>query len=375
MRRLLQIVLNAEGTVGGEQRHVLHILDGLGGDEYESEVVTWDVPAFSAEVADRGIPVHTVSGERILDRALLRQMRAIMRAGSFDIVHLHGHRAGLLGRLAARSARVPAVVWTCHLPENKADRNPVLRWGYRHTLRNLDSRTGATIAVSEHVRTWLVGQGIGAGRVTVIENGVDCDAFRPMERDPALLAELGLDPGAPIVGSVARLTPQKGVDILIDAASRIAERSPEVQFLLVGTGPLEAEMKERARASGARFVFAGERSDIVKVLALFDVAVLSSLWEGLPYTMLEAMACGRPIVCSDIPILADVVAETGAARLFSTGDAESLFTQIDGFLADPAAAAAAAAAARRLASERYSIEHMRRSTYAVYDRLLGEERP
>ena len=375
MKRILEIVLNAEGTVGGEQRHVLQILDGLDRERIAPEVVTWDVPAFAEELSSRDVPTLCVSAKRILDWPLLRRVEARIKQERFDLVHAHGHRAGLLGRVAAIRARAPHIVWTCHLAENKADKNPMVRWGYRRVLRYLDARTDVTIAVSSFLRDWLVEQGIDGSRIVVIPNGVDCEVFKPRARDAGLLAELGLDPGAPIVGTVARLTEQKGVETLVDAAARIERDTPDVQFVIVGTGPLEAVIRARASELSSRVVFLGERGDVPELLALFDVAVVPSLWEGaFCYTMLEAMAARRPVVCSDISLFTDVVVNGREALVYPAGDSDGLAGAIVELLENPDIGNRLAEAGMRLARERFSVEHSRNATIEIYERLLGEER-
>jgi glycosyltransferase involved in cell wall biosynthesis len=375
VKHLAQIVLNGEGTVGGEQRHVLNVIDGLDSERFSVDVMTWDIPAFVEELQRRGVPTVPVTARRILDRALLRRLEADIRAGGYDLVHAHGHRAGLLGRLAAIRAGVPHVVWTCHVAENKADRNPLLRWGYRRALRYLDARTDATVAVSDFLRERLVSEGLDPAKIVVVPNGVDCSVFRPGPRSPALLGRLSLDDGAPVVGTVARLTEQKGVETLIDAAGRVARVSPRVQFLVVGAGPLEDRLRAQAARSGARVVFAGERSDMPEVVRAFDIAVVPSLWEGaFCYTVLEAMASRTPVICSDIRLFTDVVDPGTDALVFPAGDPAALSSDILSLLEHREDADRMAEAGMRMVREHFSVEQLRERMTGVYEGLFREER-
>jgi glycosyltransferase involved in cell wall biosynthesis len=375
VKRLLQVVLNAEGTIGGEQRHVLHLLDGLDRDLYSPSVVTWDIPAFCRELAARDVPCVPVSGTHIVDLELISHVARIIGKGRFDLVHTHGHRGGMIGRVAAIRAGAPELVWTCHLAENKADKNAALRWGYARLLRYLDGKTDATIAVSGILREWLAQKGIARDRIEVIENGIDCEVFRPLDRDDSLLRAFGLDPEVPVIVCVARLSEQKGVATLIDATAELLARGTPVQLLLVGAGPLESEIRERAHRSAARIVFARERSDVPEILALGDVAVVPSLWEGaFCFSMLEAMACGVPVVCSDIPMFTDVVTSGRDAEVFSAGDPRALASAIVRVLGSRDKGLAMGEEARRLVVERFSVDHMRMATNAVYERLMGRDR-
>ena len=374
MKRLLEIVLNAEGTIGGEQRHVLQLLDAMDRQHFCPEVLTWDIPSFVDEVASRGVRVEAVAGRRILDVALFRHIESFIRQGGFDLVHAHGHRAGLLGRAAAIRAATPFLVWTCHLAENKADKNPLLRQGYRGALRYLDARTDATIAVSGLLGDWLASQGIDRDHIAVIPNGVDCSVFRPMPRDPALVRSLGLDPSAPILGAVARLTEQKGIDTLVTAAAEVQRTVTDAQFLLVGSGPLEGTLREQAAATGARVVFAGERRNVPEILGLLDIAVVPSRWEGaFCFSLLEAMASRTPVVCSDIPVFTDVVSPGASATVFSVDDPSDLARALLSMLQEPERAQRTAEAGLRLVRERFSSERSSRATVGVYERLLGGE--
>jgi glycosyltransferase involved in cell wall biosynthesis len=374
VKRIAQIVLNAEGTVGGEQRHVLSVIDGLDPERFSVDVITWEIPAFIEELRKRGVSVTSVTAPRVLDLKLLRQLEALIRRGGYDIVHAHGHRAGLLGRFAAIRADVPNIAWTCHVAENKADRNPVLRGGYRRVLGYLDKRTDITVAVSAQLAEWLIAHGADADKVTVIPNGVDCSVFRPGPRNTALLTELGLGGGSPIVGTVARLTEQKGVETLIDAAALVARVLPEVQFLVVGTGPLEQSIKDRAAQSGAHVVFAGERNDMPDILRSCDIAVVPSVWEGaFCFTMLEAMASGIPTICSDIRLFTDVVDSGDQAIVFPVGDDEALGKAILSLIEQPELRARIAAAGVQLVNKQFSVELLQSRMANVYEDLLREE--
>lgn len=374
MKRVLQVILNAEGTVGGEQRHVLQILDGLDRSAYEPTVVTWDIPAFVEELRAREVPAVVVEGTRILDWPLVRRIESIITEGSIDLVHAHGHRAGLIGRLAAIRSGRRRIVWTCHLAENKADRSPLLAWGYRAVLGYLNRRTDATVAVSTHLREWLSGEGIDPADVMVVPNGVDCSLFRPLPRDDSLADQLGVDAGSPLLVCVARLTPQKGVETLVRASARLAGGGVAHQVLVIGAGPLEQELKTLTHELDAPVVFAGERSGIPSILSLADVVVVPSLWEGaFCYTVLEAMASEKPLICTDIKIFSDVVSGRDVAVSFRADDPESLAEAIGSTLSDSDASTAMARRARQLAAAEYSVEAMQATARGLYERLLGEE--
>ncbi len=375
MRRVLEIVLDAEGTVGGTQKHVAQIVEGLDPNQYQADVVTWEIPQFVAHLRERDVDVLPVRGTRILDIGLVRRIRDRIESVGYDVIHAHGHRAGLIGRLAAIRARVPAVIWTCHLPDNKADRNVLLARTYAAALRRLDARTDATIAVSRHVRDWLLGRGIPAGSIRIIYNCVDTREFSPRQPSARVLDSLGLPPAesTDVVGTVARLTDQKGLDCLLDAVPLVLAIRPAVRFVIVGGGPLEAKLKQQATDLGVTesVIFAGERDDVADVMSVFDVAVLPSRSEGFSYVPLEVMACAKPLVCSDIAPFREIVSDGENGLIFPLGSARDLAEAILRLLDDRVLATRLAEAGHELVRREFDLPAMLRHTVDVYDCVLA----
>lgn len=376
MKRILQIVFSAMGTMGGQQTHLRHILAGLDRSLYETEIVLWDVPDAIAEMERRGFKVLVVRSDRILDIGLVRRLTDHIVAGKYDLVHVHGHRGGVIGRVAAIRAGAPHIVWTCHVAENKADPSPLLRWGYAALLRSLGRRTNATVAVSPELRDWLIGRGLSPESIEVIRNGVDCELFHPGSADPGVVESLGLKTGRPVVGTVARLTEQKGLDCLLRAARKVLDARPDAQFVVVGKGPLLEQLVQHAHELGVqnRVIFAGERLDIPKVIAAFDIAAVPSLWEGaFSYVPLEVMATRRPLICSDIPHFRSIISQTGAALLFPAGSDKQLATAILRLLDDASEAEHIAKKGYEVARRDFDVHVMQQQMAALYERLLDEK--
>lgn len=376
MKRLLQIVLNAEGTFGGAQKHVAQILAGLEPSRYVADVVTWDIPLFVDYLKRRHVDTLAVTGSHMLDIGMVRRLATHIRVNKYDLVHTHGDRAGVIGRLAALHAGAPAVVWTCHGTDNKLDRKRYLASVYTRVLRWLGRRTNVQVAVSNSVRDWLVARGIPYDSVVVIPNCVDLEEFRPRPPAPQVLASLGLKtvPHPQVVGTVCRLSPPKGVDCLIEAARFVLDRRPGVQFVIVGGGPLLDDLRRLAHALevAGNVVFAGERRDVPDILATFDVAVLPSLSEGFGYFKLEAMASAKPLVCSDIEVFRDVVCDGHTGLVFPAGSAPDLGQAILRLLDDPEESERLARAGFDLVRDRFSLPAMQRRTVDLYDSILAD---
>jgi glycosyltransferase involved in cell wall biosynthesis len=290
-----------------------------------------------------------------------------------DLVHTAGARASFYGRVAARIAGVPAVVSSVHTRIADYEVAPWRRAVYR-ALDRLSARGAQRIiATSEAVAADLVARGQApASRVVTIPNRPDPRDLVPTRPRALVRAELGIAAGEALVGVVARLTEQKGVADFLDAAARLASR-PGWRAAIVGDGPQRGALEARTRALGlaGRCRFAGTRTDLGDLLAAFDLLVVPSRSEGLPYLVLEAMVAGTPLVATAVGGIPEVLADGVRGVLVPPRDPGRLAAAIAEALDDPPAARARADAARRYASDQLSLEAMLRAVEAVYAAVLG----
>ena len=232
----------------------------------------------------------------------------VIRSARPHVVHLHSAKAGLAGRLAVRG-RLPTL-FQPHGWSWLAVRGLVaaasLRWE-RVAARWTDLIVCVGAGEAAHGRA----RGV-RGRYAVIRNGVDLDRFRPATDGERLAARarVGIDPGVPLAVCVGRVTPQKGQDVLVAAWPLVRQRCPGARLCLVGDGDLVPRIRARC-PTGVRLC--GAVQDVRPWYAAADLVVLPSRWEGLPLTLVEALACGRPVVAAAVPGLAEVVpADAGA---------------------------------------------------------------
>ena len=284
-----------------------------------------------------------------------------------DLVNVHagigweGHAAVA----AARAAGVRTVIRTEHLPYllTKSSDEAV----YHRALDLLDG----IIAVSEGVASSHIVAGVPAELLHVVRNGIE---------DPAVPAEpsavrrgLGIRPDVPFVVTVGRLTEQKGYEVLLPAIVATMRQCPEARFLIVGSGPLSAELDRAIEASG----HAGSIQrlpywhDVPALLAAADVLVLASRFEGLPLVTIEAMATGRPVVGTRVCGMTEAIVDRVTGRLVEPGDAGALAAGILDVLAEPRRAAAYGAAGRRRYERLFTARRMVEDTLGVYRALLG----
>jgi glycosyltransferase involved in cell wall biosynthesis len=214
--------------------------------------------------------------------------------------------------------------------------------------------------------------------VKVVYLGAPVEEFGrvyPPDEMAAARERLGASDGDVVVGTVTRLHESKGNAYLVEAARLVLDVRPQARFVLIGEGPLRAELEARAAALGLgdRFRFLGFVKDVPAALAAFDLAVFPSLWEGTPLTVFEAMAAGRPIVATDADGLAEVLRDGQNAALVPRRDAPALARQIVRLIDDPSERARLAAASRQLASQ-YDIGAFVRKMERLYDVLVRESR-
>lgn len=367
------------------QVHVLQIIDGLnvGGAEmllrelapglqqrgYRVSVAYSTQGPLAADLRAMGLAVTRLPRLARVDPVLLASMVRLMRRDPPHIVHTHLFKSDFNGRPAARLAGVPVVISTLHNSDPWA-RKPVLGALYAANARLADR----LIAVSNEVRQYyLEHTGLQPERILTIDNGVDTRRFQ--DQDAAGLqirAELGLEPQALVFGVIGRLKPQKDHDNFLKAAAHIYHRLPQARFLIVGDGPLRAELEAQARQLGLEraVIFTGLRSDIPALLSAMDVLVFSSRWEGLPVTLLEGMAAARPVAATAVDGIRTVSIAEETAVLVPPADPAALAQACIRLGSDSQLRRRMGQAGRARVVERYSIDAMIDRITDLYTGLL-----
>ncbi|HZR14253.1 MAG TPA: glycosyltransferase family 4 protein [Acidimicrobiia bacterium] len=313
------------------------------------------------------------------DVRALAELYGLFRTLRPDIVHTHNPKTGVYGRIAARAARVPVVVNTVHglyaLPADP--------WAKRAVVYGME-RVAASCSDAELVQNpedldVLRRLRIPATRLRLLGNGIDLDRFDPSRvpaaRVAALRDELGAEPGDVVCGVVGRLVWEKGYREIFDAAAILADRAPNVVFVVVG--PFEdvkadaitpADLAPVARGTRTRFL--GVRDDMEHVYAAMDVFALASHREGFPRAAMEAAAMGLPVVASDVRGCRQVVEDGRTGRLFPVRDARALADAIATLAADEGARRRMGAAGREKAHREFDQQRVVDVTLETYKRLL-----
>jgi glycosyltransferase involved in cell wall biosynthesis len=368
---VLQVVANLE--IGGAQEVVRTLARFLPAAGCMPIVVTFRDGPIRAQIEELGVPVVVLTGRY---RSILagpaalaelvrirRDLARVIRDYRPEVIQTHLLRSLDFLVLSLRSERsVEAVFWTVHnaLLDIRPDQLPAHRWLLRpkrvahRLLYQLGARwCSALIAVSDEVGVALQRKyRPPRSKVVVIPNGVDLDRYGDSVDRIALRVGLSLPADARILIVVAKLLPQKGHRVLLDALS--GGLPSDVHVVLAGEGPLKTSLVEQAARVGLseRVHFLGNRTDIPTLLAGSDLFVLPSLWEGLPIALLEAMASGLPVVASDVSGSRQVVVHGETGVLVPPGNSDELKSAIAALLGDPERARSMGRAGReRVASE------------------------
>ena len=340
--RVLHVITRL--IVGGAQENTMLTAALLDPGRYVVDVAsgpqTGSEGSLIPEVRARGIHLTILPSlvrqvHPLKDAAALVALTRMIRRGQYEVVHTHSSKAGILGRWAAHLAGVPVIVHTVHGWGHHDRQSPPARRFYVLLERATQLVTDRLIVVSPRNTQKGLADGIAtAEKYVTIRSGIEVDRFRQVSQPrEEVRAELGIPPDAAVVGTVTRLSPQKAPLDFVAAAAQVATERPDVHFVLVGDGPLRAEVEARVGALGlaGRVHLAGLRRDVPDLMHSFDVFVLSSLWEGLPRVLPQAMAAGLPIVATAVD-----------------GNAEAVTDGVTGFLTPPGDPGAMAAAVVRL---------------------------
>ncbi len=361
--RLLHIIPTLDSH--GAEKQLTLLATGLPRDRFDVHVcaLTRGGP-YEKTLSDQGIPVTVIGKRWKVDPAAYRRLKKNVAKLQPDIVHTWLFAANAYGRSAALAAGVKRLV---------AAERCVDRWKSWHELaidRYLARRTNRMAVNSTAVRDFYIAHGLSPAKFVVIPNAAPPAAPTTITR-AELLAELGLPPGAKLIGAVNRLWPQKRVKELIWAADQLKCVRDDVHLLIIGDGPLRSALERYRRLTEIedRVHFLGARSDVPRWLPHFDVLWLASGYEGQSNAIMEAMAAGVPVVATDIPGNRDLVVpgETGfLTRLNNRSDFARLTLPI---LEDRQLAERLGAAGRARMLREFSVAAMVERYAALYGEL------
>lgn len=349
---------------GGAEYQLFELLRGLDRSRFAPAVIALAAGGYWAgRIRELGIPVQELAGRGSADVGRLLRLRRALRATRPHVLHTVLWSGNSYGRLAAAGLGIPVVI--------TAERNVIARPGWQVAVeRALDRVTDTYLVNCRAIVDRLAGPGgLSAEKMRVVYNGIDLSGLPAFALDRrAARRAAGFDPERRLVVQVGRLAPQKDYPTFLRAAAAVMAAVPDVDFLVVGEGELQAELAAQARTLGleGRLRFTGLRHDVPAVLAGADVLALTSLYEGLPNVVVEAMATGAVAVATDVGGCRELVVEGETGFLLPPGQPDAVASTILRVLREPELMRRLATAARRRIESEFTVDAMVRRTTEVY---------
>lgn len=361
--RILQLL--ATGGNGGAQESYSGLLLRLDRSAYEVRALSLSRGSAVQRLRRLGLPVEVI--DEADDEVAIHELAAYLRREEIDLLHAHMFRAEVVGARAAMAAGTPVVMATVHSSRIRSSLDVA-------TLAALTPAMDRLIVPSASIAAKVRAEGRGGAQFTVIPNGVDLARFDLPVTSCALRREFGIPSGAPLLGVVARLEPEKGHRYLLDAMPAILRGASDTWLVIVGEGSLDTELRAQVASlppqARDRILFTGRREDVAAITGEIDVAVLPSLREAQGISILEAMARRRPVVASAVGGIPEVVTNGLDGLLVPPADPSTLAEACVRLACSPALRRRLGEAGRATVEARFSLDAMVRRIEAVYEEEL-----
>ncbi len=358
--------------VGGAEVLAARLARRLNGDYRFLFVCLDDLGSLGRELRDEGFAVEVLDRRAGLDWRCARRLAEIAHRERVDVLHAHQYTPFFYCAAGRVLGRRPPVLFTEHGRHHPDYPRRKRMLANRVLLRGRDR----VVAVGEAVRQALIhNEGIASGRVEVIYNGIPLDRFETRLTESewaAVRSAMGIGPEDLALIQVARLDYLKDHATAIRTIERVARRCPRARLVIVGDGPergaIEELVRHRSLAENVRFL--GRRDDVPRLLAASDIVLLTSISEGIPLTLIEAMAAGRPVVSTRVGGVAEVVDDGQTGLLAPPGDDAGLAELVLRLAGDPGRRGDMGRAGRRRAGSLFSERQMHDRFRKCYDEML-----
>jgi glycosyltransferase involved in cell wall biosynthesis len=309
------------GFIGGGQIHTLSLSKGLNKSLFNPVIAAMGGGVFEEIVKESGIPFKNIYQPKILRKKYLNPLLEFCKDEKFDILHSHGGVSGFYGRLVKKYYSEIKTVHSIHGIHYINTKNYFRKFVSQSIEQYLVKFTDYTICeTNSDFRNAKKIKIINPDKTFIIPNGINLSKYNNLQRkNPDFLAKLNMKPEDFIIGNISRFDVQKNQNLIIKAASKLKNKYPDMKFILVGNGKLLEQSKILADELnlGDSLLFAGEQRNLLDYYSIFDIFVFPTFWEGMPYVLLEAMACRLPIICSNIPSLKEIIKDNYSALLFN----------------------------------------------------------
>jgi len=388
MKKIKVLHIITRLILGGAQENTIFTVWGLNkNDSYEVELATGPPigpeGSLIEEAEKREIKLTIIPHMRReinLFRDLLAfvELYLLIRKGKYTIVHTHSSKAGILGRLAAKIAGVKIIIHSVHGLPFFEYQNRFLNYVYILCEKFAALFTDRLISVCDAMARKAVGAGVAKeGKFRTIYSGIELNHYLSSDISIAKKQkELNLDPDVPVVGNISRFFDLKGHNYLLQAASRVLQTFPETKFLLVGDGILRERLICQAEDLKIRdnIIFTGlvERKEVPKLISVMDVVVHTSLREGLPRVLPEALAMAKPVVAFEIDGIGEIIEDGINGYLIPPRDSRKLANSIIHLLQDKEKARRMGEVGRSMVAPAFELEVMVEHISEIYKELIQQ---
>lgn len=330
--------------LGGAQSHVAQLLEDLDRDRFEPVLLTAGEGWLTEKARGLGVRVIPLRFLKrpispIADMLAILEISRVLQRERPKVLHLHSSKAGLLGRLAGKLTGVPQILFTAHGFSFHAQLHPIAMRVFAFLERTLAPLADVIVPVSDYDRQRALQFRVcEPERLHCVPNGISPSRFEGHDR-AGMRAALGMPEETVLVGMVARFAHPKDHEGLLEAMRPLLSDSDAVRLVLIGGGPEMPRIRRLAETLGVagQVVFLGDRDDIPQLLAALDLFVLTSKFEGLPISVLEAMAAGLPVIASEVGGVPELVTHGETGMCVPAEDVEALREALCSLIADPAA--------------------------------------
>ena len=366
--RILHIVHSL--NIGGLERVVINLAKGLLEKGHQPVICCLSEKGRLSEQAENsGVPVFALAKKDGIDPRIPFQLRSVIKAGVFDLIHTHNEAGLIYGALSALMAGQRKIVHTEHGKEAEYQDDKRLQQIEGFLLR----RVRDVVLVSSQLREIMPAvRRLDQNRVHTIVNGIDADVYSIHRHRARMKIALGLKPDGFVIGHIARMIPLKNQQFLLSVFEELRKEFEGIQLVLVGDGPSRRELEERCIRAGMEqdVLFIGSRTDIPEVLSVMDLFLLTSTTEGISVTVLEAMAAGIPVIASRVGGNPEVIEDGKNGFLLELDGVQNWVAKAGELIVSPEERARISFNGKHSVRRNFSVKAMTESYERIYQSLF-----
>jgi glycosyltransferase involved in cell wall biosynthesis len=370
MGKINLLHLITELDIGGAEKLLLSLVRKLDSDRYNVIVAYMKGEGkLAKDFKDSGIRVFDLKMKNRIDARAIIYLYRLLKRENIKILHTHLIQADICGFLAGKTAGVPVIISTRHNPDEFRKKFSIPVW-LDGIFANHSDRI---IAVSNAVKDFLIKhEKISPQKFAVIHNGIEPGEFIFESGISGKKKESGISLSSPVAGCIGRFDEQKGHMCFLEAIPQILEYFPDAKFIFVGEGPLrrKAERRSKELKIDRNVIFTGIRRDIPGILAIMDIFILPSIFEGFGIVLLEAMAAGKPVIASRVGGIPEIINHNLNGILVEPANSAEIAAAILNLLKEPAKMRRMGEAGREEVKKRFSADTMAKKIETLYNEII-----